>query len=165
MRILFLLFIVVPLLEIVTFGLVVGWLGFWIAFLLMVLTSAAGFLMVRHEGFGMAAKMARMARTGMPPESGLGKNAMTMVSGLLLLLPGFLTDLVGLLLLIPFLRRAIAGTPVMRTRFHSSSTTYSETYSYGSGTVSVVDLAEGEFSRDGTSPPENRKGPGEIGPR
>lgn len=167
MRILFLFLIAVPLAEIIAFGLVVQWLGFWLALLLVVATSAMGFLILRHHGFGLAAKMARMARTGIAPESGIGGDAMTMLSGFLLLLPGFLSDILGLLLLLPFVRRLIGGTPIMRTRFHTGGgTTYSESYDFGTGRGgSVVDLDEDEFRRDEAARSADRKDNGRIGPR
>lgn len=167
MRILSLFMILVPLAEIIAFGLVVEWLGFWMALLLVVATSLVGLLIVRHHGFGMAAKMARMARTGTPPEGELGRDAMAMVSGLLLLLPGFITDVLGLLLLVPAFRKLIAGSPIVRTRFSTASgTSYTETYRYGQRAEgSVVDLDTDEFRRDGTSVRDDDDRTGRIGPR
>lgn len=167
MRILFLFLIAVPLAEIIAFGLVVQWLGFWLALLLVVTTSALGFLILRHHGFGLAAKMARMARTGVAPEAGIGGDAVTMLSGFLLLLPGFLSDILGLLLLLPFVRRMLAGSPIIRTRFSTGSgTTYSESYSYGMDSGgSVVDLDEDEFRRNGGQRAGDRQYPDRIGPR
>lgn len=164
MRVLSLFLILIPLCEIIAFGLVVEWLGFWIALLLVLLTSFSGLLIVRQQGFGMAAKIARMARTGTPPESGLGKDAMTILSGLLLLLPGFLTDALGLLLLIPAVRRWIAGRSMVKTRFsNTSGTVYRESYRYGPrDEETVVDLDAEEFHRDGDPSDRARD---RIGPR
>lgn len=167
MRILSLFMILLPLAEIIVFGVVVEWLGFWIALLLLLATSFTGLLIVRHQGFGMAAKMARMARTGTPPESELGRDAMTIVSGLLLLLPGFITDVFGLLLLIPPFRKLIAGSPIVRTRFSSASgTSYTETYRYGPRPEgSVVDLDADEFRRDAGSVQDDDDRANRIAPR
>lgn len=169
MRILSLFLIAVPLAEIIAFGLAVQWLGFWTALMLVVMTSVLGFLILRHQGFGMAAQMARMARTGMPPDQGIGSSVLTMVAGALLLVPGFITDIIGLALLVPFIRRAVAGSPVVRTRFRSAgTTTYEETYSYnappGRGET-VVDLDEEEFRRESKGGSEDSNDRQRLGPR
>ena len=163
MRILSLLLIAYPLAEIIAFGLVVQWLGFWTALLLVLATSVLGVLIIRHFGFGMAAKMARMARTGIAPDAGMGKDVATIAAGFLLMIPGFITDVLGLLLLIPFVRKAVAGSQAVKTRVYSASTsTYRETYRYGprGGNGSVVDLDEGEFSRNASNRDDGRQ----IGP-
>lgn len=152
MRIFPLLLIGAPLAEIVTFGLVVQSIGFWKAFLLVLLTSAAGLLIVRQQGFGLVSKISGMARDGRIPATGLSADLMTLVAGLLLLIPGFLTDILGLLLLIPFVRAALARMTGVRSRVYTGpGETYTETYDFrgDARTGRTVDLDEGEFSRDG----------------
>ena len=147
-----LLLIAAPLAEIVAFGLVVQWIGFWSAFALLMLTSAIGFLIVRHQGFGLISKVSELARNGRPPATGIGSDLLTLVAGLLLMAPGFLTDIAGLLLLLPFVRSRISGKAVMKTRVYSGSA-YTERYEFGerpaaSPKTGVVDLDAADYRRD-----------------
>lgn len=151
-----LLFLALPLGEIVVFGLVVEWLGFWVAFGLVLATSAIGLLIVRQQGFGLISKVSEISRSGLAPKGGVGGNLITMLAGLLLLIPGFITDLVGLLLLVPPVRRMLFGkaTPFKAEVF--SRGTYTESYSFHrdgeqNRSDDVVDLDRGDFQRNPSS--------------
>lgn len=147
-----LLIIGIPLAEIVAFGLVVQWIGFWYALGLLLLSSALGLLIVRHQGFGLISKLSALAREGRPPVNGIGGDLVTLLSGLLLLAPGFITDLVGLVLLLPFVRNRLTRKSIMKTRVYSQSS-YSESYEYRTADRpakdgAVVDLDEDDFRRE-----------------
>ena len=148
-----LVLLALPLAEIVAFGLVVEWLGFWAALGLVMLTSAIGFLIVRHQGFGLISKVSGITRSGLAPADGVGGNVITMLAGLLLMIPGFITDLIGLLLLLPFVRSLFFGkaTPFKAQVFTNG--TYSETYEFrGNGREAeaddVVDLDSSDYHRN-----------------
>lgn len=146
------LLLLAPLAEIVSFGLVVEWIGFWRALALVAFTSLIGLLIVRHQGFGLIAKVSAMARQGQAPAKGVGSDLMIMVGGLLLLLPGFLTDFIGLLLLIPFVRNRISMAPSVKTRVYTTGT-YTETYEFRDPVrprdETVVDLDHEDYRRTG----------------
>lgn len=151
-----LVLLALPLAEIVTFGLVVEWLGFWMALALVLATSTLGLLIVRQQGFGLISKVTEITRNGLAPASGVGGNVMTMLAGLLLLIPGFLTDLIGLLLLLPFVRRMFFGKPAPFKAQVFTNGTYTETYSFHarneeSGADDIVDLDQEEFRRNPSS--------------
>lgn len=145
-----LVFLAAPLAEIVAFGIVVQWLGFWSALALVLLTSLVGLLIVRHQGFGLISKLSRLARDGNAPGRGVGADLLILIAGLLLLIPGFLTDIIGLVLLLPFVRKRLSRAAGVKSRVYSSGT-YSETYDFGSATrrgsddENVVDLGEDEY--------------------
>ena len=160
-----LLFLAVPLAELVTFGLVVDWIGFWRALGLMIVTSGIGLFIVRKQGFGLISKMSALAREGRPPAKGMGGDLVTILAGVLLLVPGFLTDIAGLLLLLPFVRRLVAGSAFARSRVHTA-TSYTETYDFGGSPArpdrpdrgpAIVDLDADDFHRDGTGPADDRQ--------
>jgi UPF0716 protein FxsA len=133
-----------PVAEIAVFVLVAAQIGVSWALALMLATTLAGAVALRHAGRGELARLRMtVADTGQAGrESWIGKlieaNAggfLTVLAGLLLLLPGFLTDLLGLALLFrPIQRRLIK---LIARRLH-----HRDPEADG-----VVDLAQGEWQR------------------
>jgi UPF0716 protein FxsA len=104
---LFLLFALVPILEIALLLEVGRRIGVFPTVLLVVVTAAAGAWLARREGSRTWVAMRREMRSGRMPASGLFQGAAIFAGALLLLTPGLLTDLVGFALLIPVTRTAI----------------------------------------------------------
>lgn len=104
---LFLLFIVVPLIEIALFIEVGGWLGLWPTLAIVVITALVGATLLRAQGLATFEELRRRLARGEDPEVALAHGALILASGLLLLTPGFFTDAVGLALLIPAVRSAV----------------------------------------------------------
>ena len=103
---LFLAFLLVPLVEIGLFIQVGGLIGLWPTLLVVVLTAVAGTWLVRSQGQRALARLRTSFQTLRDPSEPLADGAMILFSGALLLTPGFFTDAVGFLLLIPAVRRA-----------------------------------------------------------
>ncbi|MGR3364687.1 MAG: FxsA family protein [Maritimibacter harenae] len=102
---LLLAFIVVPLVEIGLFIQVGGWIGLWPTLLIVLITAIIGSYMVRTQGM-MAMNQVRDSFNRLSdPSEPLAHGAMILFSGALLLTPGFFTDTIGFLLLIPGVRR------------------------------------------------------------
>jgi UPF0716 protein FxsA len=98
--------LLLPLAEIAAFVMVASFVGVGVAFLLMFASSLAGFLLLRRAGRASLERL-RAAMGGANPIS-IEANAsglLAVLGGLLLFLPGFLTDLVGVALLIGPVRR------------------------------------------------------------
>jgi len=76
---------------------------------LAILTAIIGVWLVRHQGFGLLVRVREMTDRGEVPALELLDGALLLVAGLFLLLPGFLTDTIGFLLLVPPLRHWIVG--------------------------------------------------------
>jgi UPF0716 protein FxsA len=93
-----------PLLEIAGFILVGGWIGVLPTLLLIVITTILGFVILRIQGFMTLMKVQRRLQAGEHPAMDVLGGALLMFGGLLLVLPGFITDIIGLLLLIPVIR-------------------------------------------------------------
>lgn len=106
---LFLAFLVVPVAEIALFIVVGDRIGVWATLGLVLLTAAAGAMLVSAQGRGVWRRIRTVAASGAFPGPELAHGAMVLFGGALLLTPGFLTDLIGLALMIPgvreFLRR------------------------------------------------------------
>jgi len=98
------LLLVVPLLEVVVIIAVGRAIGGWPTFFLLLAESAFGAWLVRHEGARTWASLQEALTTGRMPSRQLSDAALVLVGGVLLLAPGFLTDIVGFFLVLPFTR-------------------------------------------------------------
>jgi len=104
---LFLLFVGLPVTEIVLLLKVGAWLGVWETAGLIVLTAFVGASMWRSQGMSILwAIQDRLSRDEMPAEE-LLEGVMILVGGVFFLTPGFITDTVGFLFLIPTSRSLI----------------------------------------------------------
>ena len=98
------LFVGVPLLEIFVLIQVGQVIGPWWTILLLVLDSIIGTWLIRREG-GKAWRALRLAlETGRMPARELADGALILVGGTLMLSPGFVTDALGILLIVPVTR-------------------------------------------------------------
>jgi UPF0716 protein FxsA len=102
--------IAVPVVEVLAFvavGLAIGWA--W-AVALLLGTSLVGVLMVRAESRAGLARVSLAASEGRVPVPAAVEAALGLLGAVLLLLPGFVSGAVGLVLLIPPTRRAVRRT-------------------------------------------------------
>jgi UPF0716 protein FxsA len=100
--------LVLPLAEIAVFVAVGAKIGFLAAIALAILTSMAGMAVIRGAGRGEVARVRTAFGDRMISRTELdGAGFLRVIAGLLLLLPGFITDVIGALLLLPVTRRAI----------------------------------------------------------
>lgn len=104
---LLLLFILVPLAEVGVFIQVGGLLGLWPTLALTVLTAIIGSLCIRWQGFRLVNRAREQLQAGEAPVFEVVSGACLVVAGALLLTPGFVTDTVGFLLLLPPVRRLL----------------------------------------------------------
>ncbi|WP_102223918.1 FxsA family protein [Acidimangrovimonas sediminis] len=104
---LFALFIVVPLIEITLFIKIGGWLTLWPTLAIVVGSAVLGTWLVRQQGAQALADLRRSMQELTDPTEPLAHGALILLAGALLITPGFLTDTIGILLLIPPVRRAL----------------------------------------------------------
>ncbi len=141
-----------PVAEIVVFLIVAAIIGGLWALLLMLATSLAGVMVLRRAGRSRIARLrvavADSDKTWIEANTG---GSLKVLAGLLLFLPGFLTDLIGLALLIGPVRRRFGG--LFRGWVHSRTR----------ADRSVIDLAPGEWAqlpeRDPPGKARNRTNP------
>ncbi|MFC5565755.1 FxsA family protein [Rubellimicrobium aerolatum] len=98
----------VVLAEIAGFVLVGRGLGVLLTLLLVVLATVLGAAILRREGGESIARMQHALRTGGDPRPALWRGGFRLAAALLLLVPGFLGDIVALLLLLPPVQRVLA---------------------------------------------------------
>ncbi len=101
---LFLLFLLVPLIEIALFIQVGGLLGLLPTLGIVILTAIAGTLLIRSQGSAVLLQLRETMEDMRDPTEPLAHGAMVLFAGALLLTPGFFTDVVGLSLMIPGIR-------------------------------------------------------------
>ncbi len=101
------LLIAVPIIEIALFIQVGGAIGLWPTLAIVIGTALLGANLLRAQGRGaMMDLQASLSGRGDPGKA-LAHGALILVAGVLLLTPGFFTDTVGFLLLIPQVRAAV----------------------------------------------------------
>lgn len=113
-RLLLILFLVIPLLEIyllIKVGSVIGALP---TVLLTVFTAITGAAMVRYQGLGALARAQQALLSGRAPGLPVFDGACLLVAGALLLTPGFFTDAIGFALLVPGVRRRLFDLLIRR---------------------------------------------------
>ena len=106
--ILFALFVIIPILEIATFIQVGSIIGLPMTLLGILLTAIIGAFLVRQQGFKAINDARENINRQKSPVEQVIHGAFILIAGLLLLTPGFLTDAIGFLFLVPPLRLAIA---------------------------------------------------------
>jgi UPF0716 protein FxsA len=130
--------LLLPVAEIAVFVVLASLLGVLWTLLLMLVTTLAGFLVLRQAGRGKLARF-RVA-VGDRDMTGIEANTggfLTILAGILLFLPGFITDLIGAILLIRPVRRWCGAT--FRHAVQGRERTR--------GPGAVVDLAPDEWAR------------------
>ncbi len=110
----FMAFLAWPLVEIALSVLIGGWIGLWPTLIWVVLSALLGIAVMRHA----AARQAMALREGVmslrDPARFAAREFLSVVAGILLILPGFLTDALGLLLLLPPVQALVAGYATIR---------------------------------------------------
>jgi len=116
LAILVLVFVVVPIVEIyvaVTVGHAIGALN---TVGLLLLLSIVGMWLTKHQGLSVISRIRQQLEAGRMPTNELIDAGLVLVGGLLLIVPGFVTDALGLLLLLPPTRLLARGGVKRRFR-------------------------------------------------
>ncbi|MCB2094493.1 MAG: FxsA family protein [Rhodobacteraceae bacterium] len=139
---LFIAFLAVPLIEIGLFIQVGGIIGLWPTLAIVLGTALAGSWLVRKQGAATIARLRGSLSELRDPTEPIAHGAMILFAGALLLTPGFFTDAVGLLLLVPAVRSAVLR--YLASRVHVQS------FTVGGGATHRAayrdDVIDGEYS-------------------
>jgi UPF0716 protein FxsA len=101
---LFLLFVVVPLVELYVLVAVAGAIGVFPALAILLGVSFLGVWLVKREGIGVLRRMQETLARGEMPANEMIDGGLLVVAGAMCLVPGFVTDAFGLLLILPPVR-------------------------------------------------------------
>jgi UPF0716 protein FxsA len=137
-----LLFVGIPLTELYFLIKIGSQIGAFPTIFLTVFTALLGGYMVRRQGFSTLMRVREMAARGEVPAIEVMEGAVLLVCGVLLLLPGFITDVVGFIFLVPPIRRwlltaGLQGSGILRPAAHEQP-----------GQPHKPDVIEGEFKRE-----------------
>ena len=117
--VLFILFVGVPILEIAAFIKIGGWIGLVPTLLGCVVTAVIGAFLVRLQGFGVLRNaQAALARSELPVNE-IAHGVFILIAGVLLMTPGYVTDAMGFLLLVPAVRLKIAHAAMAYLKDHA----------------------------------------------
>ncbi|MCG8378231.1 MAG: FxsA family protein [Proteobacteria bacterium] len=109
-KLLFILFLTIPLIEIVILIEIGKVFGAAYTIILVIGTAALGAALLRHQGLSTLAKVQMNMDQGNLPATELVEGLILLIAGALLLTPGFFTDVFGFLVLVPSLRHLLART-------------------------------------------------------
>lgn len=109
MRILLLLFVVVPLVELYLLIWLSGIIGFWATVAITMVTGIIGGTLAKREGLRVWREWNAAISQLRPPSEGVIDGVLVFVGGAFLITPGVLTDALGLILLLRPTRRAVAS--------------------------------------------------------
>lgn len=142
------LFLVLPFAELALIVASADAIGLGWTLLLLVAFSVSGALMMRHEGASVWRRLNAELAAGRSPTASLVDGTMVLAGGALLLTPGFLTDAVGLLLILPPTRGALRPLLLRRLARRAERAARSGGFAFVSATVvdatsSPVDPAAG----------------------
>jgi len=107
-----LLFLIVPLVEFYFLVKVGGSIGALNTVLLSITTAFIGIALLRHQGMATLGRFQKNFMEGKTPGGEMLEGIILLVGGGMLLLPGFFTDALGFLCLIPFTRQLISAVLV-----------------------------------------------------
>ena len=110
MVVLLLLFIVVPIIELFVIIEIGQLIGVWPTIGLLLLSAVLGSVLLRSQGRAVWARFNQALAESRVPHKEVFDGALVILGGALLLTPGFVTDIAGVLLLLPPSRAAIRGT-------------------------------------------------------
>lgn len=106
-RVLFILFIVVPIIEIMVLMNVGAILGAWPTIAIVIITAWLGAKNVKQQGIATLQSVQTKMAQGEMPSDEIVAGLLLLIAGVLLVTPGFVTDFFGLSLLVPQVRKAL----------------------------------------------------------
>lgn len=151
--ILVILFICVPIIEIALFIQVGGLIGLWPTIAIVLFTAFVGASLVRSQGIQTLMSVQSRMQQGELPAQQIIEGVMLAVAGVLLLTPGFMTDTLGMLVLLPAPRAWIAKQLMQRVKVNSSAQFHSSSQFHGDNSFNTSehdqqgDVFEGEFEK------------------
>ncbi|MCM5554708.1 FxsA family protein [Pleomorphomonas sp. NRK KF1] len=133
-----------PIAEIATLVWVGGHLGVINTVGLVLLAAFGGLALFRYVGFGLLRRVQGELTGGRMPSGTLLEGFVVLLAGVLLILPGFLSDVLAFLLLFAPIRRLIIGAVAARVTVSTATSGYGRPKEDG-----VVDLDENEWESRG----------------
>lgn len=141
MQVLFLVVLIVPFIEIYLLLQVGGIIGALPTIFLVVFTAALGSWLLKQQGFATLQRFQTSLAQGEIPAYEMIEGPIIVLGGILLLTPGFMTDIIGFACLIPPLRKRIARY-VLENHIIQAVSGFQQT------TTTAHNVLEGEFHKE-----------------
>ncbi len=109
-----LFFIVLPIIELAVIIQVGQAIGVFNTIAALLVVSIVGAWLVKREGMSVWRRFQQQVQMGVVPGREIGDGVLIMLAGALLISPGFVTDIVGILLLLPPVRAAVRSAALYR---------------------------------------------------
>ena len=123
----FLFFIVIPLLEVMLFITIGKYIGLWNTIIIIIITGIIGAILVKSQGITILNKALGEIKSNKIPIFSIFEGIAILIAGAFLLTPGFLTDTLGCILLIPKTRNLIISyitTHLKKRTVYKEKSTY-----------------------------------------
>jgi len=149
MPIVFILFIIIPIIEITLLINVGQLIGAWYTIGLVLLSAFIGVNMLRYQGLATLGRAQQKMAQGEMPQQEMLEGLVLAVGGALLITPGFVTDIIGFCCLFPLTRIGFIKLAKGRFKSNISAGGFTNMHSAGPFTSSRSeqgDIIEGEFS-------------------
>jgi len=125
----FLFFIAIPIIEVILFITVGKYIGLWNTIFIIITTGIIGTILVKSQGITILNNALKEIRSNKMPILSLFEGVAILIAGAFLLTPGFLTDTIGCVMLIPKARNIIINYIISylkkRTIYKKKNTYYS----------------------------------------
>ena len=164
MRVLFILFAILPIVEIAILVQIGGIIGGWNTIGLVVLTAFVGAYFVKREGLAtLQTAQEKMQRNEIPGKE-MVDGLMLVIAGILLVTPGVITDVFGLMFALPGTRHLIASqiSKHMSMRVVTTTSNFyqdpsaSQYNPFNNHKPQSGDIIEGEYSESTQNDPDKR---------
>ncbi len=140
-----LLFFVIPLIEIYFLVKVGEHIGALLTIFFVVLTAVIGAFLLRQQGMATLGRFQKSVSSGKVPAQEIIEAFMLLVGGILLMTPGFFTDAIGFLCLIPFTLTFFAKRLALRSNVAASP--FSRGGGFRAGQHNDTNVYDGEYTR------------------
>jgi UPF0716 protein FxsA len=163
MRFMFALFIIVPIIEMVVLIQVGQEIGALWTIALVLITAFIGINLLRYQGLATLSRANWRIQAGEIPAQEILEGILLAVGGALLLTPGFVTDAVGFLLLLPLSRQLMASRLMGRFKSFASKNTQGAAFGgqgfsagFGTGFGKDESIIDGEVESPHNAEPQDR---------
>jgi len=137
------LFLIIPIIEVYLLIEVGGMIGAGWTILLIVITAIIGVNLLRQQGISTLMRANKAMSQGQVPAMEMMEGLFLAVGGALLITPGFFTDVIGFICLIPFTRRSIIKYLLLKSTITASYSVHQE--KHGRTDSHTI---EGEYRRE-----------------
>ncbi|MFD2167646.1 FxsA family protein [Thalassotalea euphylliae] len=150
-KVLFILFVIVPIIEIAVLMQVGAVIGAWPTVAIVIITAWLGAKNVRQQGLATIQNLQNKMAVGEMPSEEIVAGLLLLVAGVLLVTPGFVTDAFGLSLLVPSVRRGLVASVQQHlsvTTMHQSTMHQRGSQDFGNSPFQQQFESQRQFQQD-----------------